>query len=607
VNRSLDPPTEPQTDADVPNTSFGSMYFRLLGFLKHHKAICFLSVLAVLLDAVGQAFFVYLLRPLIDETLMSDSPDISLMLPALVLVAVVVRVIGNFGGIYGMEWMGRRLIANLRRDLFGHYLVVPVSEFDREGSGQQISRLTYNTEQVAQAATTALIGVVRDTAIVLALLGVMLIQSWRLTLTMLLLLPVVAFVVLVVSRRFRAISHRIQDSMGEVTQRTEQIVQGQEVVRVYAGHASESRAFEGVNESNRRLHLRLRATQLLSSSLIQLVAGIAVVVLLVIASSQFLRAEVSPGVFMSVLAAMVASIPPLKRLTNIHLLIQKGMAAAESIYASLDRPAEVDTGQHAPSSITGRVEFQDVSFEYPGRDERVLDEIKLTLDPGTVTALVGRSGSGKTTLARLLPRFYRPTGGTILLDGVKLNEYALTYLRRQVALVSQETVLFNDTVRANIAYGGLAASSNEAIEQAARDANAWEFIEALPDGMDTVLGQQVSQNYQVQLSGGQKQRIAIARALLKDAPLLILDEATSALDSESERAVQQGLSRLMKNRTTLVIAHRLTTIEQADQVIVLDQGRIIQRGRHAELLAEPNGLYQLLYRAQFQNVESSPA
>lgn len=584
----------------------GPVYRRLLSFLTGHKLICALAVLAVTLDAAGQALFVYLLRPLIDDTLVADTPELSLMLPGLVMLAVIVRVVGNFGGIYGMEWLGRRLIANLRRDLFGQYLVVPVDEFDREGSGRMISRLTYNTEQVAQAATTALIGVVRDSAIVLALLGVMLIQSWRLTLTMLLLLPVVAFVVFVVSRQFRRISRNIQDSMGEVTQRTEQIVHGQEVIRVFEGRDLENRAFAEVNESNRRLHLRLRATQLMSSSLIQLVAGVAVVILLLIASSQFLRAEVSPGVFMSVLAAMVASIPPLKRLTNVHLLIQKGVAAAESIFEVMDRPAEPDSGVYSPKSIRGRIEFRNVSFHYPGSERPVLEQIDLTLEPGTVTALVGRSGSGKTTLARLLPRFYRPSSGRIYLDEHDLSDYRLQSLRAQVALVSQDVVLFNDSILANIGYGALAVRSREEIEQAARDANAWDFIEALPHGLETRLGQDADGRIGAQLSGGQRQRVAIARALLKDAPVLILDEATSALDAESEQAVQQGLARLMKDRTTLVIAHRLTTVERADRVVVLDQGRIVEQGTHAELIARDGSLYQHLYRAQFYSPDALP-
>lgn len=580
----------------------GPVYRRLLGFLTTHKLVLTLSIFAVAMDAAGQAVFIYLLRPLIDDTLVTTSPEVSLVLPALVMGAVVLRVIGNFGGVYGMEWIGRRLIADLRRLLFERYLTLPFRDFDREGSGPMISRLTYNTEQVAQAATTALIGAIRDTLTVTGLIVVMLVQSWRLTLTMLILLPVVAFVVFVVSRRFRRISWNIQDSMGAVTHMTEQSVHGQEVIRIFDGQKQEADAFAGSNEGNRKLHLKLRATQLVSSSLIQLAAGVSVVVLLIVAGSQFMRAEVSAGIFMSVLAAMVATIPPLKRLTNIHVLIQKGIAAADSIFRVLDQPDEPDTGTRPAEGLRGRIEFQDTSFSYPEYTERVLEHIDLVLEPGTVTALVGRSGSGKTTLARLLPRFYQPTEGRILLDGHDLNDYRLRSLRRSIAMVGQETMLFDDTIEGNIRYGMLAECNREQVEQAARDAHAMEFIQKLPAGLDTRLGPAGTQ-----LSGGQRQRIAIARALLKDAPILILDEATSALDAESEKAVQQGLTRLMANRTTLVIAHRLTTVEQADQVIVLDRGQVVESGTHAELLALPDSLYQHLYQSQFREAPASSA
>ncbi|NKI35482.1 lipid A export permease/ATP-binding protein MsbA [Wenzhouxiangella sp. XN79A] len=575
-----------------------TIYRRLLGFLRGHPWVVAGSLLAVSLDAAGQAMFVYLLRPLIDDTLGASGPAFSPVLPALVLVAVVIRVSGNFGGVFGMEWLGRRLIADLRRDLFGRYLDLPIHAFDREGSGSMISRLTYNTEQVAQAATTALIGTVRDLLTVVGLLTVMLIQSWRLTLTMLLLVPVIAFVVFVVSRRFRTIARRIQDSMGAVTHRTEQAVHGQEIIRVFGGQGREAGDFERINESNRRLHLRLRATQLVSSSMIQLAAGVSVVVLLLVAGSPFMRADVSAGIFMSVLAAMVATIPPLKRLTNMHVLIQKGIAAADSIYDVLDREPEPRGGSHAPERVRGEVVFDQVTFRYPDHRPRVLEDIDLVLEPGTVTALVGRSGSGKTTLARLLPRFHAPVAGRILIDGVDLVDFDLEALRRQIALVGQQTVLFDDTVAANIRYGQRDDVDRAAIERAARQAHATEFIDALPDGLDTRLGAGG-----VQLSGGQKQRIAIARALLKNAPILILDEATSALDAESEQAVQRGLDQLMANRTTLVIAHRLTTVERADQVVVMDRGRIVEQGRHADLLARDDGVYQSLYHAQFRHAD----
>jgi len=576
------------------------VYRRLLGFLDGRRGVFALALLAVAMDAAGQAMFIYLLRPLIDDTLVTNTPTFDLVLPALVLGAVILRVIGNYGGMFGMEWIGRAVIADLRRDLFGRYLTLPFADFDREGSGSMISRLTYNTEQVAQAATTALIGVARDSLIVLGLLIVMLLQSWRLTMTMLLLLPVVAFVVFVVSRRFRKISTSIQDSMGAVTHMTEQAVHAQEVIRVFDGQEHEAEAFSRSNHINRRLHLKLRATQLMSSSLIQVAAGLAVVALLVIAGSQFMRAEVTAGIFMSVLGAMVATIPPLKRLTNIHVLIQRGVAAAESIFEVLDRPAEPDNGEHQPDAIRGRIEFKRVCFQYPDTARPTLEGIDLNLEIGTVTALVGRSGSGKTTLARLLPRFFHPSSGAIMLDGVDLEEYSLRPLRRAIALVGQQVVLFDGSIEDNIRYGMLSNCTREQVAQAAQDAWAMEFIDRLPHGLDTVIGSDG-----VQLSGGQRQRVAIARALLKNAPVLILDEATSALDAESEKLVQRGLARLMADRTTMVIAHRLTTVERADQVVVLDAGRIVERGTHASLLAEQGSLYQHLYHAQFRDPDAS--
>ena len=579
-----------------------SVYRRLLGYLRRRRGVFALALLGVSLDAAGQSLFVLLLRPLIDETLVSTASGIDPTLPGLVMVAVMVRVVGNFGGMYGMEWIGRGVIADLRRDVFQRYLDLPLPEFDHEGAGSMISRLTYNTEQVAQAATTALIGVARDGMIVIGLVLVMLYQSWRLTLTMLLLLPVVAFVVVVVSSRFRRISTRIQDSMGAVTSMTEQAVHGQEVIRIFDGQAQEAGSFAISNDINRRLHLKLRATQLMSSSLIQIAAGVSVVLLLVIAGSQFMRAEVTAGIFMSVLGAMVATIPALKRLTNVHVLIQRGVAAADSIFELLDRAPERDEGRHQSDRVRGELRFEKVSFRYPDGPHQVLHDIDLELAPGTVTALVGRSGSGKTTLARLLPRFYHPTAGRITLDGIDLGDYRLAPLRRTIAMVGQEVVLFDGSILDNIRYGMLADASREAAEQAACDAWAMEFIDRLPDGLDSRIGTDG-----MQLSGGQRQRIAIARALLKNAPLLILDEATSALDAESEQLVQRGLQRLMADRTTLVIAHRLTTVERADQVIVLDQGRIVERGRHEDLLAQPGSLYQHLYQAQFRSGDGSAA
>lgn len=571
----------------------GGTYRRLLGLVGRHRLVFALAILAVAMDSAGQAAFAYLLQPLVDETIVPADPDINWVLPLMVLGALVLRVLGNFGGVFGMEWVGRRLIADLRGTLFDKYLVLPARFFDRHTSGQLISRLTYNSEQVAQSVTTALIGAVRDGLTVIFLVTVMLLLSWKLTLSMLLLAPVVALVVTVISRRFRKISRSIQDSMGDVTHVTEEAVGGQHVIKVFGGAAQESAAFGEVNERNRREHLRLIATQLASSSLIQLAAGLALVLVLVIAASDLMRAEVTAGTFIAVLMAMVGTIPPLKRLTNVHAVIERGIAAADSIFEVVDHEAEEDKGRTPLARAPGEIVFESVGFRYPEGRRDVLEDIDLHLAPGTVTALVGRSGSGKSTLAKLLPRLYLPTSGRILLDGVNIQAVPLADLRRQIALVSQDVVLFNDTVARNIAYGTMANAGRAAVERAAQAAHAMTFIRALPKGMDTSVGPSGAL-----LSGGQRQRLAIARALLKDAPLLILDEATSALDAESEQKVRAALKRLMKDRTTLVIAHRLATVEQADQVVVLDEGRIVEQGTHAELM-ERGGLYRHLYGLQF--------
>ncbi len=569
------------------------VYQRLLGMVLRHRLIFGLALLAVAIDAAGQGLFFYLLRPLIDDTIANPEPVFNYVLPALVFLALSLRVVGNFGGEFGMQWVGRKLIADLRNALFDRYLELPAAYFDRESSGQMISRVTYNTEQVAEAATKALIGISRDLLTVIALFGVMLIQSWRLTVSLLLLLPVVGLIGYIISRHFRRISTHIQDSMGDVTHITEEAVNGHLVIKVFGGQEHEKRKFHGINESNRRLHLRLVGTQLLSSSLVQLAAGVALVVLLVVAASELMGDTVTAGIFMSVLAALAATIPPLKRLTKMHVVIERGVAAAESIFSVIDTPGEPDEGSREPERVIGDIRFQQVSFCYPEASESALIDLDLHIPAGKVTALVGRSGSGKSTVVKLLPRFYQASAGRILVDDINVHDFRLAALRSQISMVSQDVVLFNDTVGANIAYGTLAGASREQVEKAAHAAHAMEFIERLPMGLDTPIGEDGAL-----LSGGQRQRIAIARAVLKDAPILILDEATSALDAESEQVVQDALDVLMENRTTLVIAHRLATVKKADQVVVLDRGRVVESGTHAELLEREDGLYRYLHRLQ---------
>ena len=458
-----------------------------------------------------------------------------------------------------------------------------------------ISKLAYNSEQVAHAATKAVISAFRDIMLLIYLVIVMLSINARLTAVLLLLVPVVAFVVTFISRKFRKISRRIQDSMGDVAHVTEEAVIGQRVVKVFEGQETEKARFERVNERTRRLHMRMVATHMLSSSMVQLAAGLAMVTLMLIATRPSMLDHITAGTFTSIFFAMVATIPPLKRLTTVQSQMQKGIAAAESIFVVIDGEKETDSGTYTVERAKGEIEFQNVGFRYENSEQAVLENINLRFPAGSVTALVGHSGSGKTTLAGLLPRFYIHNEGRILLDGRELADYQLENLRQQIALVSQDVVLFNDTISGNIAYGALADTDPEAIVNAATAAHAMEFIEQLSEGLDTRLGETGTL-----LSGGQRQRLAIARALLKDAPVLILDEATSALDSESERVIQDALKEVMKNRTTLVIAHRLSTIENADQVIVLREGRVVEQGTHEELLAKGKA-YASLYQTQFGN------
>jgi len=553
------------------------------------------GVLGVTLDAGMQAAFVKFMEPLIDRVFVGKDAAFGLLLAGLIALISLGRIIGNYAGVYGMEWVGRKVVADLRYDLFKQYVSLPASYFDRFSSGQLISKLAYNSEQVANAATKSIVSAFRDVVLVILLIGIMVTSNLKLTLVMLLLVPMIGLLVTVISRRFRKISHRIQDSMGSVSHVTEEAVVGHRVVKVFQGQESEVKRFSGINEKTRRLHMRMEATHLAGSSMVQLAAAMAIVTLMVIATRPEMLDNISAGTFTTIFWAMVGTIPPLKRLTTVQSQVQKGLAAADSIFEVLDTEPEQDTGTYTTPRVTGDIEFRDVVFNYPGDDRAVLKNVSLKMPAGSVTAVVGHSGSGKTTLAGLLPRFYTYSQGHVLLDGRELKEYRLENLRSQISLVSQDVVLFNDTVAGNIAYGDLAGASREDIEEAARKAHAMEFIEKLPHGMDT----QVGENGTL-LSGGQRQRLAIARALLKNAPILILDEATSALDGESERAIQQALAEVVKHRTTLIIAHRLSTIENADQVIVLEQGEVVESGTHGELL-ERGKAYASLYENQFSN------
>ena len=571
----------------------GVVYKRLWSYTRKYWTMFVLGVLGVSLDAGMQAVFIGFVEPLIDRVFVEKDAAYGMWLAAGVMAVVLLRIIGHFAGAYGMEWTGRRVVADLRKELFASYLHLPATFYDQNSPGQLISKLAYNSEQVAHAATKAVISAFRDVLLLIYLVALMLTTNARLTAVLLILVPVVALVVTTISRKFRKISRNIQDSMGDVAHVTEEAVIGQSVVKVFLGQETEKSRFDRVNERTRRLHMRMVATHMFSSSIVQFAAGIALVTLMLIATRPSMLNQITAGTFTAIFFAMIATIPPLKRLTNVQSQMQKGIAAAESIFIVIDAEKEQDNGSHSVERVRGEVEFQNVSFSYDKSHQPVLEDISLHFPAGSVTALVGQSGSGKTTLAGLLPRFYAYNKGHILLDGCELTDYQLDNLRKQIALVSQNVVLFNDTIAGNIAYGALSGINRDAITAAAKAAHAMEFIDKLPEGLDTVLGESG-----VLLSGGQRQRLAIARALLKDAPVLILDEATSALDSESERAIQDALKEVMKGRTTLVIAHRLSTIENADQVIVLGEGKVVEQGTHEELLTTGK-VYARLYHTQF--------
>ena len=586
---SIAEPVAPQTPKA---TSSWDTYKRLLAYVKPFWLAFTFAVIGNVIYAGASTGMAAAMEYVI--TAIENPTDKNRLILTLVIVGVfALRGLGTFMSQYFISYVGRNVINVLRNDVFDQLLSLPSRYFDENAAGRLVSKLTFNVEQVAEATTNAVTITLREGLTIVGLLGFMLYTNWKLTLIFLTVGPVIGLVVNYASKRFRKISMRIQGSMGDITQVASESISGYRVVRTFGGEAYEQQRFRKVSDSNLKQSLKMASTQAISIPVIQVLVAVAIAILVWSMLAPEVRGGMTTGQLVAFITAATTMAKPIRQVTSIHSKIQKGMAAAFDVFETIDEKPETDLGTYAPDRVEGHITFDNVCFRYRDQLDDVLKGISIDIPAGQSVALVGRSGSGKSTLVSLLPRFYEYTSGDIRIDDHSLRDYSLKALRSQIALVTQNVVLFNDTIAANIAYGALRESSLEEIREAARKAHALEFIDRMPDGLDTVIG-----DNGVMLSGGQRQRLAIARALLKDAPILILDEATSALDTGSERYIQDALEMVMKDRTTLVIAHRLSTIEQADRILVMDDGQIIESGRHDELLAA-GGAYAQLHQMQF--------
>ena len=584
------------TDATADSKA---VYLRLLRHVLPHWRTFVVGVAAMIVLGLTEPAIPALLERIVgsfEEQALDGMP----LYAAFFLGIFLVRGLSSFLSTFALESVAARLVMDLRWEMFDRLMRIPAPACDATTSGSLISKVTFDTQQVTGAGTVAVTVLVRDSIAVIGLLGWMLWIDWVMTLIALAAAPAIVVIVVYFSGRLRRMSHGLQHTMGDVTHVLQESIEGHKVVKVFSGQAYETRRFRDATNRSRRFRVKFASASAAMAPIAQMAMAVAFAIILLLTARRFASGAIAISDFVSFFSAMALLFGPLKRLTSVNAQVQRGIAAAASVFALIDAPVEADTGTIRASRAEGRLALESVTFRYGGELRPALDAVSITIEPGETVALVGPSGSGKTTIAGLIPRFHDPQSGCVRLDGADVRSLTLESLRANVALVSQDIVLFDDTVAANIAYGAAAGAAREAITAAARAAHALEFIEAMPQGLDTLIGERG-----VKLSGGQRQRLAIARAVLKDAPVLILDEATSSLDGESERQIQEAVEALRAGRTTLVIAHRLSTVEGADRIVVMDRGRIADVGTHAELLAR-NGLYAGLYRFQFFRRDHCP-
>ena len=575
------------------DSSTWQTFSMLLPYIVKHKFKLFLAIILLIISAFADTSLIAILQPLLDRGFVENDQNFLFMAPIYIFGLVLLRGVANYGYAYFLSLISTKIVLKIRQRLFNHFVDAPVSFYDKNSTGRLLSRITYDTDQVASASSDALVTIVRESAFIVGLFYTMFSNSWQLSLSLVFITPVVVSLITFVSIRFRRMAKNMQNSMGNVTMSVEQMLKGHREIILFGAQNEESSNFEKVSNKFRRDTMRLVSISALSTPIVQLIISFAIAFVLLMASDPELN--ITPGQFTVVFSSLVALMQPIKSLTSVNADFQKGMAACQTLFSIFDQPIEKDNGNLTIERVKGNIEFKHVSFTYETRQEPALKDINFTVEHGKTIAFVGRSGSGKTTIASLITRFYDISEGEILIDNHNIQDLTLYSLRNQIGLVSQNVHLFNDTIANNIAYGRIGEYSQSQIEEAAKKAYAYDFIKELENGFETVVGENG-----ILLSGGQRQRIAIARALLRDNPILILDEATSALDSESEKAIQQALEELQKGRTSIVIAHRLSTIEKADKILVIDSGEIIEQGNHNELLSQ-NGLYSKLYKSNLMD------